>query len=83
MVNLSRQKSMVIQLRIKYGSSAVPCATSDHQTEMELYLMECIRYHQRLIECVMHNAVCPEKISIATTVQILTAYTSISASPRS
>jgi hypothetical protein len=65
MVNLSRQissqqKSMVVEFRIKCGSSAVvtrglsnPCTTSDHQMEMARYLMECIKYHQRLIECVM------------------------------
>jgi hypothetical protein len=65
MVNLSQhlsrqQKNMIVEFRIKYGSPAVethglnnPCTTSDHQMEMERYLMECIKYHQRLIECVM------------------------------
>jgi hypothetical protein len=55
----SQQKSMVIEFQIKYGSSAAencglsnPYTTSDHQMEMERYLMECIKYHQRLIECV-------------------------------
>ncbi|PNF21445.1 hypothetical protein B7P43_G13562 [Cryptotermes secundus] len=48
---------MMVEFRIKYGSSADetrslsnPCTTSDHQLEMEQYLMECIKYHQRLIE---------------------------------
>jgi hypothetical protein len=65
MVDLSRhlssqQKSMIIGFRIKYGSSAIetrglrdPGTASDRQMEMEQYLMECIKYHQRLIECVM------------------------------
>ncbi|XP_033609946.1 uncharacterized protein LOC117282825 [Cryptotermes secundus] len=62
LANLSRrpsrqQESMMVEFRIKYGSSADetrslsnPCTTSDHQLEMEQYLMECIKYHQRLIE---------------------------------
>jgi hypothetical protein len=66
MVNFSRhvssqQKSMIVEFRMTYGSSAIetrgfnnPCTTSDHQMEMERYLMDCIKYHQRLIECVIY-----------------------------
>jgi hypothetical protein len=67
MVDFSRHlsshgKSMIIGFRIKYGSSAVETrglnnlgTASERQMEMERYLMECIKYHQRLIECVICN----------------------------
>jgi hypothetical protein len=58
--HLARQQNGVITgFRINHGSPDdktynfdTACSPSIHQREMECYLMECVKHHQKLIECV-------------------------------
>jgi hypothetical protein len=56
----SQQNGVIIGLRINYDSPGgetynldIPGSLSNYQMEMERYLMECIKHHQKLIECVI------------------------------
>jgi hypothetical protein len=55
----SQQNGVITGLRINCETPgeetynlSVPGSLSNYQMEMERYLMECIKHHQKLIECV-------------------------------
>lgn len=56
----SEQNDAIIELGRNYDSLRgetynldIPGSFSNYQKEMERYLMECIKHHQKLIECVI------------------------------
>ena len=56
----SQQYDTVSGFQTNYGSPSVEtyspnnaCSSLNHRMEMERYLEECIKYHQRLIGCII------------------------------